>query len=136
MSDYIYSHNLAGRRPATYLMLAVTGAAIAFGLHHNAPWFFQAPAIVAGAMAFWTIIANPQTGLRLTKQTLHWYNRGHKRDIAVAQIRSVEIDSDMDGGPSADLVLSSGEKVHIPSMCMSRDLGPALESLGIKVGSN
>jgi hypothetical protein len=136
MSADIYSHNLAGRRPATYFAVAVTGAAIAFGLHYNAPWYFHAPAITAGLMAVWAIISNPQTGIKLTRQSLHFYNRHHKRDITVAHIRSVKIDTDMDGGPSADLILANGEKVHIPSMCMNRDLAPALESLGIKVMSN
>jgi hypothetical protein len=135
-NDPIYAHNLAGRRPIMALVLLVAAVMIALGMQHDAPWFFLAPAVLAVLMALWAVISNPQTGIKLTKTTLHYYNRDHKRDIAVAHIRSVKIDSDIDGGPSADLVLASGEKVHIPAMCMNRDLGPALESLGIKVVGN
>lgn len=118
------------------LVLLVAGVVIAAGWQHGAPWFVLAPAVLAALMALWAVLSNPQTGMTLSRRTLRYYNRRHKRDIAVAHIRSVKIDSDLDGGPSADLVLANGEKVHIPSMCMNSDLCPALESLGIKVLSN
>jgi hypothetical protein len=129
----IYTHNLAGRRPIMALVLFAGGVMIALGLHYQAPLYFHAPAALAISMALWAIVANPQTGMTLTARTLHFYNRHHKRDIRVSDIASVVIDRDMDGGPHASMVLKSGEKVHIPAMCMTRDLGSALRTLGIAV---
>jgi hypothetical protein len=129
----IYSYNLSGRRPATIMMFAITILFIVAGLAYDAPWYFFAPVALSLFMAIWAIIANPQTGIILTKDTLHIYNRHHKRDVDVCEIRSVKIDNDMDGGTHADLLLASGEKIGISAMCMNIDLGPALESLGVNV---
>jgi hypothetical protein len=129
----IYAHSLAGRRPATIFALIVTILMIVFAFAYKAPSYFFIPLVISLVIALSALIANPQTGVRLTAQTLHFYNGRHKPDVAVADIRSAKIESDMDGGPHADLVLANGEKAHIPAMCVNRDLGPALESLGIEV---
>jgi hypothetical protein len=103
------------------------------GFAYDAPAYFFAPVMLSLSMTIWAIIANPQTGTTLTKDTLQVYNRHHKRDIAVCEILSVKIDNDMDGGTHADLLIASGEKIGISAMCMNIDLGPALEALGVEV---
>jgi hypothetical protein len=128
----IYTHQLSGRRPAMVFALAAGLAMAGFGWVYNAPWYFLAPALLVVAMAGFAIALNPLTGSRLTRQTLHFYNRDAKRDIPVSIIASVHIEAHLDGGPSAMLTLKSGEMVHVPAMCIDQRFEAAMATVGVR----
>jgi uncharacterized protein (DUF58 family) len=106
---------------------------LAFGYAYDAPWYFLAIAGVTLAMALLAMIANPQTGLRMTRETIHFYHGRHTQDVAVSNIRSARIISHIDAGPSALLTLQSGEKIAIPAMCINGRFADALAKAGVAV---
>lgn len=129
----IFEHNLAGRRPATFFGLAVCLGMSGLGLSYAAPWYFMAVIMLTGAMLVWAIIANPQTGVKLTRSALSFYFRGRREDVSLSDIGSARIWNQMGSGTSALILMKSGKKMNIPAMCINRKFGDALQQTGIPV---
>jgi hypothetical protein len=133
MSDPLYLQHLSGRRPAVVFAFLVSMAMAGFGLSHSASWYFMMPVGLAVIIAAAALLFNPQTGARMTADTLHFYNRKATRDVPLSDIQSAQIRSFSDGAPDAILTLHSGEQVAIPSMCIDSRFPAALEKAGVAV---
>lgn len=127
----LYAYRLSGRRAGTLFALGASIAMLAFGAHHAAPWYFLVPVGLAGAMALWAIIANPQTGSSLTAETLHVYNRGNSETVHIADIARMNITKWSEGPDTVAITLKSGDVVHVPSLCADSKLAIALRGLGV-----
>jgi hypothetical protein len=132
MKDAIlYSYLLSGRRPAMIFVLGVSVMMLAFAAHYEAPWYFLVPVGLSAAMALWAIIANPQTGLTLNADTLHFFNRGTQETVHIKDVASMKVTKWSDGPDTVALTLTSGRIVHVPSMCADSKLAVALRELGV-----
>jgi hypothetical protein len=132
-SDPLYVHHLSGRRPAVVFAFLVNVAMAGFGLYHSAAWYFMAPVGLAVIIAAAAMLSNPQTGARMTADTLYFYNRQATRDVQLSDIQSAQTRSFSDGAPDVVLTLHSGEQVAIPSMCIDSGFPAALEKAGVPV---
>jgi hypothetical protein len=131
----LYTYNLSGRRPATVFVLCLSVVMMAFGVHYTAPWYFLVPLGLAAGMALWATLTNPQTGSRLTGNTLTFCNRGTKESVPVGEIASMTVQNWTDGPDTVVLHLISGRAVAVPGLCADSKLAIALRELGIKEGS-
>jgi hypothetical protein len=132
MKDAIlYSYLLSGRRPAMIFVLGVSVMMLAFAAHYEAPWYFLVPVGLSAAMALWAIITNPQTGLTLNADTLHFFNRGTQETVQIRDVASMKVTKWSDGPDTVALTLTSGRIVYVPSMCADSKLAVALRELGI-----
>ncbi len=130
-NDPLYTYHLSGRRPGTLFGLIACVAMLTFGLYHNAPWYFLAPAVLATGMMVLAILFNPQTGSQLTAETLQFYNRGATDTIKTADIANMKVRNWTDGPDTVELTLKSGRAVYVPSLCADSKLAPALRKLGV-----
>jgi hypothetical protein len=99
---------------------------------HPVPWHFYVPVVLAGSMALWAIVANPQTGATLTPQVLQIMNRSHQESLNVADIVSIKVTTWTDGPDTVQLTLTSGRKFQVPSLCADSKLATALRDLGVR----
>jgi hypothetical protein len=127
----LYAYRLSGRRAGTIFAFGASIAMMAFAARYAAPWYFLVPVGLAAAMALWAIIANPQTGSILTAETLHFFNRGSKETVRIADVASMKVTNWSDGPDTVALTLTSGRVIHVPSLCADSKLAVALRGLGI-----
>jgi hypothetical protein len=127
----LYTYHLSGRRPGMVFALVFSLAMLAFAARYAAPWYFLVPVGLAAAMALWAIIANPQTGSILTPETLHFFNRGSKETVCIAEIASMKVTNWSDGPDTVAITLKSGDVVYVPSLCADSKLAVALRGLGV-----
>jgi hypothetical protein len=127
----IYTYRLSGRRVMMVVALGVCAVMLAFAAYEGAPWYFYAPVGLAGAMALWAIIANPQSGSELNAQSLSFFYQGKTQTIPIADITAMKVTRWSDGPDTVALHLRSGETIHVPSLCADSKLAIALRDLGV-----
>jgi hypothetical protein len=82
-------------------------------------------------IALWAILANPKTGSVLTREKLHFFNRGTKETVLVSDIASMSVRRWTDGPDTVTLHLKSGRAHAVSSLCADSRLAPALRALGV-----
>ena len=127
----LYTYHLSGRRAGTIFALGVSAVMVAVGVSYGAPWYFIAPVVLAGAMALWAIIANPQSGLVLNAEMLYFFHRSTKKTVRITDIASIKVSQWSDGPDTVAITLKSGGIVHVPSLCADSKLAAVLRNLGV-----
>ena len=127
----LYSYRTSGRRPGTIAAFCLFALILGFGITYGAPWYFLMPVGLFGLLIVWAIVANPQTGLVLTRYELQFFNRSTKQAVAVDDIAGMTVGQWSDGPDTVTLHLKSGQMVQVPSLCADSKLAPALRVLGI-----
>jgi hypothetical protein len=127
----IYTYHLSGRRPVTVFAFGISLLMWAFVAQYAEPWYFQAPVGLAAAIALWAMIANPQTGSRLSAETLYFYSNDDTETVRIADIATMKVTFWSDGPDTVTLTLTSGRIIQVPSMCADSKLAVMLRELGV-----
>lgn len=133
--EMLYSHSQSGRRPQAFVAPLLCVGMAGFGLWNGLPWFLLPIMFGACLGASWPLIANPQSGAVLTRETLRFFHGKKDQIIRLTDIASVKRRSYSESSDDVTLTLRSGQKVYVPSQSVDRRLDAALQKVGIFVRS-
>ena len=135
-SDAIFTFRSSGRRPGTWVALAVFAAALlgAWSLLDANGWII---AILAafGLPAIYDLVANPPAGFTLTAKDVRWFSGGQHVTLPRRTIDHLRLDTRLDFSVRASLVLESGRKLRVPFEATPphRTLEAAFEAENLRV---
>lgn len=131
--DYTYKRQ--GRSPAAALIVTLIWLALVF-----AYLYLEASPWVLALLALFTLPAavdfarNPESGLTLTGDTLHWHTGPRTGEVALSQIDRIRMDTRLDFSVRVTVILTSGRKIRLPFEATPphETLETALKERGIK----
>ncbi len=135
-TDYQYSEQ--SRRPMTIAALIVAAIMIATGVAYDAPWYFMAPVLLAGAMLTYMIAVNRKSGMELKDAKLRVYAGSWEESVSVSDVVTMKITRWMEGAPTIVLMLLNNKTLDIPGYCCgsAKDLSEAMASHGVSIEWN
>ena len=131
--DYTYQRQ--GRSPAAALIVTLIWLALVL-----AYFYLEASLWVLALLALFTLPAavdfarNPESGLTLTGDTLHWHTGPRTGEVALSQIERIRMDTRLDFSVRVTVILTSGRKIRLPFEATPphEALETALKERGIK----
>ena len=135
MHDEPFSFIQHGRRLSTVIACLLAVGVLVFGVANGAPWWWMVPVSSAVAMLGWLVIRNPRSGMALDATRLHWFNGRRSHSLTLEQIDHVVFTTWSDGPDTVGVVLTTGEVVIVPSVCLpcKAVLVTALERRGVQL---
>ncbi len=135
MDDEPFTWQRQGRNPVTLYAVVGTWAVLLalLVLVDAAPWLMGGIALFT-LPACWELYANPAAGMRIDRDTLHWYTGKRQATLDWAEVQHVRLDTRLDFSVRATAVLTGGRKVRLPYESTPPDalLEAALNAHGIK----
>lgn len=111
--DYIYQRQ--GRSPVAAAVVILIWLALVW-----AYVALEASPLVLAVLALFTLPAaidfarNPESGLRLDDDTLHWHTGPRTGAVAFSEIDHIRMDTRLDFSVRVTVVLNSGRKIRLP----------------------
>ncbi|OAN66027.1 hypothetical protein A8B83_19560 [Rhodobacteraceae bacterium EhC02] len=119
MTQPLLDHRITGRNRRTALALAGVWIILVLLLVvlDAAGW------IVAGLALFtlpalWDLLSDRASGLRLTRQDLHWFSGAKADTIPLARIKAVRLDRRLDLSYRVSVVLHDMRRIRLPQDCV------------------
>lgn len=108
----VFEYEEAGRRPLTWMALAVFAFLFWIAWSNGAPWYIWAVWSVSFAMLAYLLVTNPKSGLRITDRVIeHWAGR-KRTSIERSKVSHVEIE-EFSESTYVSIHLKDGSKDHL-----------------------
>jgi len=124
-----------GRRPVTWVFLAVAIGLFTLALTQGVAWWVFIPLGLLLAITFYPIVRNPKSGTRLTAAGWDFHGGGFDRRIELASIDRVVIRSEQESEDEVVIHLDDGQEIRPPRICLppAKVLEARLARLGIPI---